>query len=55
MADEPKGTEPASLYARIISCPRSPWITAAIGLVLLLAPVGAAYLDGALDTFLTGG
>ncbi|MFC2030160.1 hypothetical protein ACFLWA_05465 [Chloroflexota bacterium] len=55
MSDKANGIEPSSLYARLVGRPRSPWITAAIGLVLLLAPVGAAFLDGELDAFLTRG
>jgi hypothetical protein len=43
------GEKPSgSLYARLISRQRSPWITAGIGLLLILIPVGAAYLDGVL-------
>lgn len=48
--------EPAgSLWARLIARRRSPLITLAISLLLVLAPLVAAYLDGFLDDLLSGG
>jgi hypothetical protein len=44
-----------SLPGRLVSRPRSPWITVGLGLVLILVPVAAAYLDGMLaDLFQEG-
>lgn len=43
------------LYARLISRQRSPWITAGIGLLLILIPAGAAYLDGVLGELFSDG
>lgn len=47
------GEKPAaSLFARVIGRLQSPWVIAGIGLLLVLAPILAAYLDGLLvDSF----
>jgi hypothetical protein len=46
---------PTSLFAKVISRPRRHWITAGLGLFLVLAPIGAAYLDGLLPVFFSQG
>ena len=51
MGTETAGKPAPSLFQRLISRQRSPWITMSIGLLLVLAPVGAAALDGVLDQF----
>ncbi len=51
MGTETVGKPAPSLFQRLISRQRSPWLTAGIGLLLVLAPVGAAALDGVLDQF----
>jgi hypothetical protein len=51
MGTETVGKPAPSLFQRLISRPRSPWLTVGIGLLLVLAPVGAAALDGVLDQF----
>ena len=51
MGTETVGNPAPSLFQRLISRQRSPWITAGIGLLLILSPVGAAALDGVLDQF----
>ena len=48
MSTETTEQPAASLYGRLIARQRSPWIIAAVAVLLLLAPVAAAYLDGAL-------
>jgi len=45
----------ASLFARLIGRRRRPWITVGVSLLLILAPIGGAYLDGVLDDFLNQG
>jgi hypothetical protein len=40
--------QPASLFNRLVSRPRRPWVTLGIALIFLLAALAAAYLDGAL-------
>ncbi|MCK4473088.1 MAG: hypothetical protein KAW49_15005, partial [Anaerolineae bacterium] len=50
------GEKPAaSLFDRLISRRRRLRITVGISLLLILAPIGAAYLDGVLDDFLSQG
>ena len=50
------GEKPAaSLFARLISRRRRLRITVGISLLLILAPIGVAYLDGVLDDFLSQG
>lgn len=45
----------ASLFNRLIGRQRSPWITVGIGLLLVLAPIGMAYLDGVVDDVFSQG
>jgi len=45
----------ASFWVRIMGSRRRPWITLGIGLLLILAPVVAAYADGLLDDLLSEG
>lgn len=50
------GEKPAaSVWFRLIGRRRPLWITVAIGLLLILAPLVAAYLDGLLDDLLSQG
>ena len=50
------GEKPAtSLWSRLIGRRRSPWIPWGIGLLLIVAPLVAAYLDGLLDDLLSQG
>jgi hypothetical protein len=51
MGTAPMRKPAPSLFGGLISRQRSPWITAGIALLLVLAPVGAAALDGMLDQF----
>ena len=51
MSTKTVGNPAPSLFQRLISRQRSHWITAGTGLLLVLAPVGAAALDGVLDQF----
>jgi hypothetical protein len=44
-----------SLWARVIGHRRRPWITLIIGLLLVLSPLVAAYVDGVLDDLLSDG
>jgi len=44
-----------SLPGRLVGQPKSPWITAGIGLVLVLAPLGAAQLSGVLAELIRNG
>ena len=44
-----------SLFSRLIGRRRSPWVTVGIGLLLTLAPLIAAALDGVLDDFFREG
>ncbi|MCP4164843.1 MAG: hypothetical protein GY759_02985 [Chloroflexi bacterium] len=44
-----------SLFDRIISRPRSLWLTLGITLLLVLAPLAAAYADGVLSELLSNG
>jgi hypothetical protein len=44
-----------SFYERIVTRPRPFWLTIITSLLLLLAPIGAAALDGVLDQFLIQG
>jgi hypothetical protein len=44
-----------SLYDRLISRPRPVWANICIGLLLILAPIGAVTLDGLWDEFLEQG
>lgn len=46
---------PTSLFAKVISRPRRHWITVGVGLFLVLAPIGLAYLDGLLPLFFSQG
>jgi hypothetical protein len=46
---------PRPLFERWISRPRRPWATVSVALLLLLAPVGAALLDGVLPELLSQG
>lgn len=39
---------PMSLFERLISRPRPAWVTLGVSLLLVLAPLGAVYLDGML-------
>jgi hypothetical protein len=55
MGTEPVGTLDASWFARLIGHQRPLGITVGIALVLVLAPFGAAYLDGIWDEFLGQG
>jgi hypothetical protein len=41
----------ASLLVRLVGQRQYPWLTVGVSLVLLVAPIGAAYLDGILDSF----
>lgn len=45
----------ASLFARLIARQRPPWITVGIGLLLVLAPLAAACLDGILADLIDHG
>ena len=50
------GEKPAaSLFDRLISRRRRPWVTVGISLLLILVPIGMAYLDEVLDDFLSQG
>jgi len=50
------GEKPAaSLFARLIGRRRRPSITVGVSLLLILAPIGVAYLDGVLDDFFSQG
>jgi len=50
------GEKPAaSLFARLIGRRRRPRITVGVSLLLILAPIGVAYLDGVLDDFFSQG
>ncbi len=55
MNTEPRSQPDPSLFARLIGRRRPPWVTVGAGLLLVLAPMGAAYLDGVLDDFLGQG
>jgi hypothetical protein len=44
-----------SLPSRLVSRPRSPWITVGLGLVLILVPLAAAYVDGMLADLIQEG
>ena len=44
-----------SLWVRLIGHGRHPWATLVIGLLLVLSPLAAAYLDGVLDNLLSQG
>jgi hypothetical protein len=46
---------PASLFMRLISRPRPLWITVGVSLLLILAPIGVAYVDGLLGVFFSEG
>jgi len=43
-----------ALFNRLISRPRPAWVTAIIGLLLVLLPPGAAWLDGTIAEFFDG-
>jgi hypothetical protein len=47
--------QPTSLFARVISRPLHPRLTVGVGLLLLLAPLVAAWLDGSLSELLATG
>ena len=50
------GEKPAaSMWFRLIGLQRPLWFTVAIGILLILAPLVAAYLDGLLDDLLSQG
>lgn len=55
MSTETTEQPAASLYGRLIGRERSPWIIAGVAVLLLLAPVVAAYLDGALGEAVSEG
>ncbi len=42
---------PASVFIRLISRRRPLWITVCVSLLLILAPIGVAYIDGLLGVF----
>jgi hypothetical protein len=44
-----------SLFSRVIARPRPVWLTILISLLLLLAPLAAAFADGSLGAFLSQG
>jgi hypothetical protein len=47
--------QPTSLFARVISRPLHPRLAVGVGLLLLLAPLAAAWLDGSLSELLATG
>lgn len=55
MSTETADKPAASLFARLIARQRPPWITVGIGLLLVLAPLAAAYLDGVLGDLIDHG
>ena len=55
MTTEIRETPSPSLIAKLISSQRSPWITLGVGLALILAPIGVAYIDAVLRDFLSQG
>lgn len=55
MGADTTGRPPASRFAGLLNRPRHPGITVGIGLLLTLAPFGAAALDGVLGIFLGSG
>jgi hypothetical protein len=55
MRREEKGQPRASLMTRLIGSQRPIWLTVAISLLLILAPLALAYLDGSLEELLQTG
>jgi MFS family permease len=55
MSAELDDTPAASLFERLVGRQHRPWILVGASLFLILAPIGAAYLDGVLGQLFSGG
>lgn len=54
MSAKPDDAPAASLFERLVGGQRRPWVLVGASLFLILAPIGAAYLDGVLGQLFSG-